>query len=76
MILVPNDEIISPRLLKLKEVLEKEEDKKGHVDVFWKEIEEKGAPIIEQIEKEPNHKLVTFLCKENGDTDEIFMQYL
>ena len=73
MILVPNDEIISPRLLKLKEVLEKEEDKKGHVDVFWKEIEEKGAPIIEQIEREPNHKLVTFLCKENGDTDEIFL---
>ena len=73
MILVPNDEIISPRLLKLKEVLEKAVDKKGLVDDFWKEIEENGTPIIEHIEREPNHKLVTFLYKENSDTDEILL---
>jgi enterochelin esterase family protein len=73
MILVPNDEIISPRLLKLKENLEKATNKKKIIDDFWKEIEEKGAPIIEHIEKEPKYKLVTFLYKENADTDEILL---
>ena len=71
--LIPNDEIISPRLLKLKEDLEKATDKKKIIDEFWKEIEEKGTPIIEHIAKEPKYKLVTFLYKESADTDEILL---
>jgi len=70
---IPNDEIISPRLLQLKEDLEETTNKKKIINEFWKEIEEKGAPIIEDIEKEPNYKLVTFLYKENADTDEILL---
>ncbi len=73
MILISNDEIISPRLLKLKENLEKAINKRKIIDEFWKEIEEKSTPIIEQIEKEPKYKLVTFLYKENADTDEILL---
>lgn len=73
MILIPDDEIISPRLLKLKEEVEKAKITKNIIDDFWKEIEEKGTPLIEHIEQEPNHKLVTFLCKEDADTDEILL---
>jgi len=73
MILIPNDEIISPRLLKLKENLEKAINKRKIIDEFWKEIEEKSTPIIEQIENEPKYKLITFLFKENADTDEILL---
>jgi len=73
MILIPKDEIISPRLLKLKENLEKTLNEKQIIDEFWKEIEEKGTPIIEHIEKESKYKLVTFLYKENADTDEILL---
>ncbi|MFW9901913.1 MAG: alpha/beta hydrolase [Candidatus Thorarchaeota archaeon] len=73
MISIPNDEIISPRLLKLKENLEKATNKKKIIDEFWKEIEEQGTPIIENIEKEPKYKLVTFLYKEDAETDEILL---
>jgi enterochelin esterase family protein len=73
MIFIPNDEIISPRLLQLKEKLEKVTNKKKLIDDFWEEIEEEGTPIIEDIEKEPKYKLVTFLYKENADTDEILL---
>ncbi|MFX1348900.1 MAG: alpha/beta hydrolase [Promethearchaeota archaeon] len=73
MIFIPNDEIISPRLLQLKESLEKTANKKNIIDEFWKEIEEKGTPIIEHVEKEPNYKLVTFLYKEDTETDEILL---
>ncbi|MHA1727442.1 MAG: hypothetical protein ACTSWY_01765 [Promethearchaeota archaeon] len=73
MILIPNDEINSPLLLKLEENLENATDKTKIIDEFWKEIEEKGTPIIEHIEKEPKYKLVTFLYKENADTDEILL---
>jgi enterochelin esterase family protein len=65
--------IASPRLLRLKEDLERAENKKKIMDDFWKTIEENGTPIIEYIEGEPNHKLVTFLYKENSDTDKILL---
>ena len=65
--------VASPRLLKLKEDLERAKNKKKIINDFWKAIEENGTPIIEPIEIEPNHKLVTFLYKENSDTDEILL---
>jgi len=68
--------VASPRLLKLKEDLERAKNnlEKAKIIVdFWKAIEENGTPIIEPIEGEPNHKLVTFLYKENSDTDEILL---
>ena len=36
MILIPNDEIISPRLLKLKEDLEKAKNRWKIIEDFWK----------------------------------------
>ena len=65
--------VVSPRLLKLKEDLERAKNKVKVIVDFWKAIEENGTPIIEDIESEPNHKLVTFLYKENSDTDEILL---
>ncbi len=65
--------IISPRLRKLKEVLERAENKKKIIDDFWKAIEENGTPIIEAIERVPHHKLVTFFYKESSNTDKILL---
>jgi enterochelin esterase family protein len=65
--------VVSPRLLKLKEDLERAKNKIKIIVDFWKAIEKSGTPIIEDIEEEPNHKLVTFLYKENSDTDEILL---
>jgi enterochelin esterase family protein len=65
--------IVSPRLLKLKKDLETAKDKKKIIDEFWSAIEENGTPIIEAIERVPHHKLVTFIYKENSDTDKILL---
>jgi enterochelin esterase-like enzyme len=67
--------IVSPQLHNLKEDLERATNKKKIVEEFWEAItkQKQKYPIIETIESKPNHKLVTFLYKEDSDTDRILL---
>ncbi len=56
-----NKSTFSPRLEVLRQALEA-----GNIealDVFWQEVIEQGAPIIERIEGDDDHSLVTFLWR-------------
>lgn len=56
---------ISPRLLRLQEDLEAGKSKS--LRMFWKEVEEQGAPLIEETKNDSQHRLVTFLWRASGD---------
>ena len=56
---------ISPRLRRLQEEL-----KAGNTEalqLFWKEVKEQGAPLVEEIEGDDEYCLVTFLWQASGD---------
>lgn len=36
-------------------------------DRFWREIEESGTPLVEEIDGDPRHRAVTFLHRSAGD---------
>jgi len=59
------DSVTSPRLQQLQDDLEA--GKKGTLGSFWKEIKEQGAPLVEGIEGDSRHRLVTFLWQASGD---------
>lgn len=41
---------------------------------FWKELEAEGAPIVEPIDGEPDHRLVTFVWRDvDGDTENVIV---
>ena len=52
----------SPRISSLKQQLDA--GNTPALDAFWREIEVEGAPLIEQIEGDDQHVLVTFLWRE------------
>lgn len=56
---------ISPRLQQLQEELEA--GNKGSLKSFWQEIKAQGTPLVEQIEGDDRHRLVTFLWRASGD---------
>jgi len=56
---------ISPRLQQLQEELEA--GKKGSLRSFWKEIKAQGTPLVEAIEGDDGHRLVTFLWQASQD---------
>ncbi|MEG2291432.1 MAG: alpha/beta hydrolase-fold protein [Clostridium sp.] len=66
-----NEKILSPRLLKLEEDINAR--KANVMDEFWKEIEEIGAPIIEDIEGDDENSLVTIVWKQDREIDNIFV---
>ena len=41
---------------------------KSALNNFWNKIEKSGTPLIENINSDENHKLVTFIVKANNDT--------
>jgi len=55
----------SPRLQRLQEELEA--GKKGSLRSFWKEIKAQGTPLVEKIEGDDGHRLVTFLWQARED---------
>ncbi|WP_425445853.1 enterochelin esterase [Dethiothermospora halolimnae] len=57
-----NENIKSPKLKKLQNKVKAGD--KSALESFWREIEENGAPLIEDIEGDNEHKLVTFIVKE------------
>jgi len=46
----------------------------GNADInaFWKQVAAEGTPLVESIEKDPQHKLVTFLWRGTSETRNVF----
>jgi enterochelin esterase-like enzyme len=46
----------------------------GNVDIeaFWKQVTAEGTPLVESIEKDPQHQLVTFLWRGTSETRNVF----
>ena len=59
----------SPRLRALQSALES--GNPDALDVFWREIEEQGAPLVESIRDDPAHSWVTFLWRADTDIDNV-----
>ena len=53
--------LVSPRLAVLRQAVESGNVKA--VDDFWEKVSEQGAPLIERIEADKDHSLVTFLWR-------------
>lgn len=42
------------------------------INAFWKEVAAEGTPLVESIEKDPQHELVTFLWRGTPETRNVF----
>lgn len=40
---------------------------------FWAEVERRGTPLVEEIEGEPDHRIVTFLWRGGAGTREVIL---
>jgi len=56
----------SSMISELKKELEKRNN--SSLEKFWQKIEKHGAPLIEQIKGDENHKLVTFIVRADKET--------
>ena len=61
--------LISPTISKLKDDLNNGND--WALDEFWQLIEKNGTPLIEHIENDGQHKLVTFIILAEEDTKNV-----
>lgn len=60
---------ISPRIAALRESLAVGD--RAALDAFWQEVAVGGAPLVEPIEDEPDYRLVTFLWRDPGETQNV-----
>ena len=60
---------VSPRITLLEQTLLS--GNTATLDIFWQEVAEHGAPLIEAIEGDETHSLVTFLWRGNEDTKNV-----
>ncbi|MDE3149700.1 MAG: DUF3327 domain-containing protein, partial [Acidobacteriota bacterium] len=44
-----------------------------NTEAFWKEIAASGTPLVESVEKDPKHQLVTFLWRGNANTRNVMV---
>jgi enterochelin esterase-like enzyme len=42
------------------------------IETFWKHVATEGTPLVESIEKDPQHQLVTFLWRGTSETRNVF----
>jgi enterochelin esterase family protein len=61
--------LVSPRIIALEQELATRNT--TALDAFWQEVTEQGTPLIESIEGDDRHKLVTFLWRDKGDTKNV-----
>jgi enterochelin esterase family protein len=66
-----DDRPLSPRLAVLQEQLKSGD--RGALDSFWKEITERGAPIIEGMPGNDREVLVTMLWRAREETKNVFV---
>lgn len=62
----PGQTLESPRLTLLRQEIQA--GKTVALSTFWEEITRQGTPLVEPVEKDPEHLLVTFLWREQKDT--------
>lgn len=60
---------VSPRIEALRKELAG--GKTDALETFWREVAEAGAPLVETIEGEPGARLVTFLWRDQGNTENV-----
>ena len=61
---------VSPRIALLQQAL-LFGDGGAVLETFWQEVTTHGTPLIEPIEGDETHSLVTFLWREQGDTNNV-----
>lgn len=66
-----DDRLLSPRLAALRERIKSGD--RGALDKFWKEISERGAPIIEGVPGNDRDVLVTMLWRSREETKNVFV---
>ena len=59
-------DLISPTITQIRNDIKS--GVKSRLEDFWRKIEENGTPLIEPIENDESHKLVTFVVKADDDT--------
>ncbi|MGC2169765.1 MAG: alpha/beta hydrolase-fold protein [Candidatus Sulfotelmatobacter sp.] len=42
------------------------------IETFWKQVAAEGTPLVESIENDPQHQLVTFLWRGTSETHNVF----
>src|SRR5262245_27718029 len=62
---------LSPRLAALRAELEA--GNRPALDAFWREIVARGAPLIEPIDGDKEHVLLTFLWRARGETRNVLL---
>ena len=45
---------------------------KADINTFWKQVTAEGTPLVEPIEKDPQHQLITFLWRGTSETRNVF----
>jgi enterochelin esterase-like enzyme len=45
---------------------------KADIKAFWKQVTAEGTPLVESIEEDPQHQLVTFLWRGTSETRNVF----
>jgi enterochelin esterase family protein len=65
----PENPYFSPKLETLK--LELEAGNSSALDLFWQELGQQGTPIIESIEDDETHSLVTFVWRSSDEDQEV-----
>lgn len=63
--------IKNKRIAKLENMIK--EGNKDAIDLFWSEVEKKGAPLIEDIDNDDNNKLVTIIYKEEKPVNNVVL---
>jgi enterochelin esterase-like enzyme len=61
----------SPRIASLQQAIASGDP--TALATFWQEIIEKGTPLIEPVEGDEKHHLVTFLWRDKGDTKNVVL---
>ncbi|MFE7332786.1 enterochelin esterase [Streptomyces sp. NPDC057565] len=65
--------LISPRIARVAAALDAGD--RQALDVFWKEVEESGTPLMEQVGPDDSRTLVTFLWRDPGDTENVVVLF-
>ena len=69
--MIEPDELISPRLQQLRQDLKS--GRPGALDLFWKEVKERGEPLLESIEGDDQNIYATFLWRAEGEPENVII---
>ncbi|MFJ3670634.1 enterochelin esterase [Streptomyces sp. NPDC090106] len=67
--------VTGPRVARLVAQLSEADDTRRATltEEFWAETEERGTPLIEELEEEPGHRVVTFLWRGHRATRQVLL---